>query len=141
MTQGRMPYVQRKLLGRIIERTDSAIEKGKPGANLRFGHDGILVSIITLMELGGYGDEINSFEELEQSNWKDYDIIPMGGNLQLVFYRPTEKENFTAGDILVKAMINEREVSMPGTPVAGPYYRWTDLRDYYLSKMEKSGLD
>lgn len=131
LTKGRMPYVQRKLLGRIIERTDSAIASNKPSANLRFGHDGILVSIITLMELGGYGDEINSFEELEKSNWRDYDIIPMGGNMQIVFYRSEENPE----DILVKAMINEREVSMPGIPVDGPFYRWKDLRNYYLTKL------
>lgn len=131
LTNNRMPYVQRKLLGRIIERTDSAISSNKPSANLRFGHDGILVSIITLMELGGYGDEINSFEELENSNWRDYDIIPMAGNLQLVFYR--NKNN--PEDILVKALINEKEVTMPGNPVAGPYYNWNELRDYYIKKV------
>ena len=136
MTDGKMPFVQRNLLGRIINRTDSAISSGKPGANLRFGHDGILVSIITLMELGGYGDEINSFDELENSNWRDYDIIPMGGNLQLVFYRPENSDNLSEDNVLVKAMINEKEVTMPGTPVVGPYYKWKDIRDYYQKKIE-----
>lgn len=135
MTKNRMPLVQRNLLGRIIERTDSAIFTGTPGANLRFGHDGILVSIITLMRLGGYGDEINSLEELENSAWRDYDIIPMAGNLQLVFYRPVGKDNLSADDILVKAMINEKEVTMPGVPVVGPYYNWGKLRNFYLSLM------
>ena len=135
MTNGRMPYVQRNLLKRIIERTDSAVDSERTGANLRFGHDGILVSIITLMELGGYGDEINSLEALENSTWRDYDIIPMAGNMQVVFYRPTGKSLLSEDDILVKALINEREVSMPGNPVEGPYYRWSDLRDYYLSKL------
>lgn len=137
LTEGRMPYVQRKLLGRIIERTDSAISTGKPGANLRFGHDGILISIITLMELGGYGDEINSLQDLEKSSWRDYEIIPMGGNLQLVFYRPESRtENLTPQDILVKALINETEVSMPVEAVTGNYYNWGQLRDYYISKLE-----
>ena len=131
MTGGRMPYTQRKLLGRIIERTDSAIVSGKPGANLRFGHDGILLNLVTLMELGDYGQPIDSLEELESLDWNEYDIIPMGGNLQLVFYRPTDGN----GDILVKALLNEREISMPGKSVSGPYYRWNDLRDYYLKKL------
>lgn len=137
LTEGRMPYVQRKLLSRIISQTDSAIMTGKAGANLRFGHDGILVSIITLMDLGGYGDEINSLEELENTDWKDYDIIPMAGNLQLVFYRPEPNGSLTPEDILVKAMINEREVTMPGEPMEGPYYKWSELRDYYLGKTKK----
>ncbi|MCH5226906.1 MAG: histidine-type phosphatase [Muribaculaceae bacterium] len=135
LTNGRMPFVQRNLLKRMVERTDSAINSGRPGANLRFGHDGILISIITLMELGGYGDEINSLEQLENTDWKDYEVIPMAGNLQLVFFKPTGEGNLNPDEILVKAMINEREVTMPGTPVTGPYYRWSELRDYYLDKI------
>ena len=135
LTNNRMPYVQRKLLQRIIDRTDEAIASDKPSGNLRFGHDGILVSIITLMELGNYGNEINSFQDLEKSDWKDYDIIPMGGNMQLIFYRPEDSSDCSAENVLVKAMINEKEVKMPGIPVKGPYYRWSDLRNYYLSKI------
>lgn len=135
LTNGRMPFVQRKLLERIVDRTDIAINSENPSANLRFGHDGILVSIITLMELGGYGDEINSLDQLENSNWRDFDIFPMAGNLQLVFYRPENSTGSQEDDILVKALINEKEVTMPGNPVEGPYYRWNDLRNYYLEKI------
>lgn len=148
LTSNRMPYVQRRLLKRMIERTDSAITSTEPSANLRFGHDGILISIITLMELGSYGQEINSLEELENSGWRDFEIIPMGGNLQLIFYREKGEErsaeSLSSGNInvapdydkiLVKAMINEREVAMPGVPVEGAYYRWSDLRDYYTKKL------
>ena len=88
------------------------------------------------MELGGYGDEINSLSDLENSNWRDYEIIPMGGNLQLIFYRPDNGSgDLTEDNILVKALINEQEVTMPGVPVNGPYYQWKDLRNYYLSKL------
>ena len=140
LTKGRMPFVQRKLLGRIISRTDSALLANQHGANLRFGHDGILISIITLMELGGYGNEINSLQSLEESQWRDYDIIPMAGNLQLVFYRPVDSNGaLSPEEVLVKALINEQEVSMPGIPVEGPYYRWSSLRDYYLSKLNNFG--
>ena len=133
VTRGRMPFVQRNLLRRIIEKTDSAITNPHPSANLRFGHDGILVSLITLMELGGYGDAIDSLDELENSEWRDYDIIPMGGNLQLIFYR--KAGSVDAGDVLVKALVNEREVTMPGLSVNGPYYSWGSLREYYEKKL------
>ena len=39
------------------------------------------------------------------------------------------------GDILMKALLNENEVTLPLTPVTGPYYRWTDFRDYYTKKL------
>ena len=133
ITGGRMPFVQRNLLGRIIEQADSAIAGEKPSARLRYGHDGILISIITLMELGGYGDRFDDLEALGQEGWRDYNIIPMGSNMQLIFYRKPGSNN--PDDVLVKAMVNEREVRMPGRPVAGPYYRWSDLRKYYLDKI------
>ena len=133
MTQGRMPYTQRKLLMRIIERTDSAIIERESGANLRFGHDGILLNLVTLMELGYYGNKIDSFEDLENSDWREYEIIPMAGNLQLVFYRP--QDSFEPDKILVKAMLNEKEISMPGKET-GPYYNWQELKNYYLSKIK-----
>lgn len=133
LTEGRMPFVQRNLLKRIIERTDSAMLSSKPSANLRYGHDGILVSIITLMNLGGYGNRINTLQELENSSWRDFDIFPMAGNMQLVFYRP--ENSLDPKDVLVKALVNEKEVSMPATPVSGPYYRWHDLRELYLNRL------
>ncbi|MDE6008839.1 MAG: histidine-type phosphatase [Muribaculaceae bacterium] len=133
LTKHRLPYVQRNLLRRIIDRTDSAAVSERPSANLRYGHDGILLNAIVLMELGDYGREINDLEQLDSLAWRDYDIIPMAGNFQLVFYRP---ENGDKNDILVKAMINEREVSLPGEPVSGPYYRWSDVRNYWLGKLD-----
>lgn len=136
LTKHRLPYVQRNLLRRIINRTDSAIAVDRPGANLRYGHDGILLNALVLMELGHYGQEINDLEALDSLNWHDYDIIPMAGNFQLVFYRPDSRKRAKEEDILVKAMINEREVALPGTPVSGPYYRWSDVRKYWLGKLD-----
>jgi hypothetical protein len=54
--------------------------------------------------------------------------------VQLVFYRPVKGK---PGAILVKALLNEREMTLPATPVSGPYYRWADLREYYKKKIER----
>jgi hypothetical protein len=72
-------------------------------------------------------------EELDQ-HWQNYNIFPMGCNVQLVFYRPKKGK---AGDILVKALLNEREVTMPVETTQYPYYKWSDLRAYYLEKLAK----
>lgn len=134
MSSHRMPYTQRKLLGRIIEQTDSAILSERPSARLRYGHDGILVNLVTLMELGNYGKEVTDLDQLDELGWRDYDIIPMAGNLQLVFYRPEGSIN--PDEVLIKALLNEREISLPGSPVTGPYYSWKDLRKYYNDKLQ-----
>ncbi len=131
LTERRMPYTQRKLLKNIIESTDTAIMSSRPSVNLRYGHDGILINFITLMELNDLGKEFASIEEAEAAGLRSYDLIPMAGNIQLIFYRNQE------GDVLVKCLLNEKEVRLPGIPVSGPYYRWSDLRDYYLKKANK----
>jgi hypothetical protein len=38
-------------------------------------------------------------------------------------------------NVLVKVLFNEHEATLPGKPVTGPYYRWSDLRDYYEKKL------
>ncbi|MDE6522745.1 MAG: histidine-type phosphatase [Muribaculaceae bacterium] len=131
LTERRMPYTQRKLLKNIIESTDTAIMSTRPSVNLRYGHDGILINFITLMEINDLGKEFASIEEAEEAGVRSYDLIPMAGNIQLVFYRNAEN------DVLVKALLNEEEVRLPATPVSGPYYRWSDLRDYYLEKANR----
>lgn len=135
LTSGRMPYTQRRLLTDIIESTDTAMMSTRPSANLRYGHDGILLNLITLIEAGDWGERIDDLDSLETKGWRDYEMIPMGGNLQLVFYRPAGSTD--PGDVLVKALVNEREVTLPATPVTGPYYRWTDLRGLYLDKLRR----
>mgnify|MGYP000805259219 CR=1 FL=1 len=126
MTDGRMPFVQRNLLRNMIESTDTAMMSATPGANLRYGHDGILINLITLLDINGLGRVFNTIGEAENAGLRSYELIPMAGNLQLVFYRNDD------GDVLVKALLNEREATLPGTPVAGPYYDWKKLRAHYL---------
>lgn len=138
LTNGRMPYVQRNLLNNIIASADTAILSNRPGANLRYGHDGILLNIVTLMEIDDFGKRLDTLEEMDASGWRYQDIIPMAGNLQIVFYRPEGSRN--AEDVLVKCLLNEREVRLPVTPVTGPYYRWTDLRKYYLDKLKEFSM-
>ena len=54
----------------------------------------------------------------------------MASNLQMVFYRSKK------GDVLVKLLYNEQETTLEGLdPAVGPYYRWSDLREFLVSKI------
>ncbi len=134
LTGNVMPMLQSSLLRNIILSADTALVTGRNGANLRFGHETILMPLTVLMELDDYGREINDLDSVA-SQWHNYEIFPMGSNIQMIFYRPVGGE----GDILVKVLLNEQERRLPVQPVSGPYYRWTDLRDYYLKKIEGYG--
>ncbi len=122
---------QRNLLRRIIEEADSCLQLERPGATLRFGHESVLLPLTCLMELNGYGLQTDNLESLERKGWVDYRVIPMAANIQLVFYR----RDFQDKEILVKVLLNENEAKLPVDTVEESYYRWSDVRDYYLKKL------
>lgn len=125
---GIMPFSQLNLLKNIIETADTVTQKQ---ATLRFGHEVCVMPLACLLELDQCNVQVENLDTLDHV-WRNYRIFPMGCNIQLVFYRPKKGQ----GDILVKALLNERETTLPVKPVQWPYYRWQDLRQYYLDKIK-----
>ena len=135
LTKNRVPYNQRVLLRNIIESADTAMMSPNISANLRFGHESILLPLSVLMELNNASYETTDLTTLAD-NWQNYQIFPMGSNIQIVFYRPEGPAVFTDEEILVKVLLNEAEATLPVTPVTGNYYRWKDLRNHYMDKLD-----
>lgn len=149
-------YNQSYLLRNIIETADTCVGKRHPGATLRFGHEVCVMPLVCLLNLNGYGQTIDNLEDLDDRGWYNYRIFPMGCNVQFVFYRPVGEETKKdkrgakhetqgkagldeAGDVLVKVLLNEDEATLPDLkPVTGPYYKWTDVRRFYLDKLDKA---
>ncbi len=138
---GNNPFAQKQglenakpLLKNFIEVADKAITAGTPSATLRFGHDTMVFPFVVLLQMGNAGIETSDMENLHKV-WRDYELVPMAANVQLVFYKSTKKDS----PILVKALLNEKEQTLPvkcdtasvkNCPAA-PYYRWEDFRNYY----------
>ena len=126
-----MPFSQFNLLTNIIETADTCVQLGKPQATMRFGHEVCVMPLACLMELGNCGVSVERLEELDKY-WQNYRIYPMGCNIQLIFYKPKKG----TGDVLVKALLNEREMTLPVSPTATPYYyKWDDVRKYWKDKL------
>ncbi|HEY9550942.1 MAG TPA: histidine-type phosphatase [Prevotella sp.] len=128
---GTQPYSQRNLLRKIISEADSCLALKRPGATLRYGHDTMVMPLVCLLELNGYGRQIADLEQLDDENWCDYRIFPMGCNLQFVFYR----KRFGDSDILFKVLHNEKEATLPIATDMPPYYHWNDFKAYFLKKL------
>ena len=135
LTKNRVPYNQRVLLRNIIESADTAMFSPKISANLRFGHESIVLPLTILLELNNTAYETEDLSTLAD-HWRNYEIFPMGSNIQMVFYRPVNKQNYKEEDILVKVLLNEAEATLPTVPVSGNYYRWSDLRSHYMNKLD-----
>ena len=125
------PFSQRYLLKQMIDEADQNLTKAHPGATLRYGHEVCVMPLACLLEMDNCGKQVSDFEQLPAEGWLNYNIFPMGCNIQLIFYKPKKGH----GDILVKALLNENETRLPLQAVSGPYYRWTDFRDFYLKKL------
>ena len=124
-----MPFSQKNLLKNIIQTADTVTTVQ---ATLRFGHEVCVMPLACLLELGNCGFATDDWDRLDDT-WRNYEIFPMACNIQLIFYRPKKNRQ---GDILVKALLNEREQTLPIPTDNYPYYRWADLRQYYLDKIE-----
>ena len=127
------PYTQQNLLRNIIESADTAINNGGNGANMRFGHEVIVLPFATLLELDDFGKEINDLEEVA-GQWRNHDVFPMGCNIQMIFYRPDNAEP-SPDNVLVKVLLNEKECRLPVATDNAPYYSWSKLRQYYTDKL------
>ncbi len=128
---GRQPSSQRYLLRQLIADADSCIRLDRPGAQLRFGHETVLLPLICLIGVNGYNLETDNFDELEQKGWWCSSVFPMGANVQFVFYRASPKDS----DVLVKVLLNEQEATLPIATDCAPYYHWADFRRYCLDKL------
>ena len=125
---GQYPYTQRHLLRKIINDADSCLHMVRHGAQLRFGHDTVLLPLVCLLGINGYDLRSDNLEEIEGKGWWCSDIFPMASSLQFIFYRSSPKDK----DILFKVLLNEKEARLPIPTDCAPYYHWRDFRRHYM---------
>ena len=130
---GNRPYSQRYLLRQLIADADSCLRLERPGAQLRFGHETVLLPLVCLIGVNGYNLATGNLEELEEKGWWSSSVFPMGSNLQFIFYRSGIKDN----DVLFKVLLNEEEATLPLQTDVAPYYHWNDFRQYCLDLLDK----
>lgn len=122
-------YYSKLLLEDIINRAQDAIDGNGRAADLRFGHDINLMSIIPMMQIDDWHftglDPVTTGEK-----WQIGKLTPMAANLQFVFYRNP------AGEVLLKVLHNEKEAHLPVPTDCAPYYKWSDFKDFYIKHME-----
>ena len=135
LSGGQMPRLARNLLRNIVETADTCLASGRPCASLRFGHDTNLAPLVALMQMETYNKPTACWDSIPEY-YRTYRIIPMCGNVQLVFFR---KAGST--DILVKPLLNEREMHLTNVATdLWPFYHWADLRRVWMQTVESITL-
>lgn len=115
-----------QLLRHVIDQADYAVGGGDLAATLRFSHDAYLVPLATILRVDGCRG-ISYDPDRYYEVFSDFKVSPMGGNLQMIFFRNK------AGEVIVKFLLNENEVGIPLETDMYPYYRWEEVRSYYVS--------
>jgi hypothetical protein len=128
---GKQPTSQRYLLRQLIADADSCLRLEKPGVQMRFGHETVLLPLVCLIGINGYDLATDNLDELEEKGWWCSSIFPMGANLQFIFYRSSPKDQ----DVLMKVLLNEQEATLPIPTDCAPYYHWADFRSYCMEKI------
>ena len=100
-------------------------------ADLRFGHDSCIGPLTVLMGINGADRDPEDPYEVKNcyQNWQTCKAC----NIQLVFYR--NQNSTDPYDVLVKCLLNGTEASLPVPVYSYPYYKWTDFRDFYISRI------
>lgn len=131
LTQDVVPYGHATLLQDFLDKADAAIAAGTPAANLRYGHDTALYPLLCLMEVNDCAYAPDDIEDLA-TKWVNYDIVHMGSNLQLIFFKDKK------GTILVRALLDEREAKLPVECYKDAkgkeytyFYEWDKVEKYY----------
>ncbi len=120
----------RPLLQNIIDGADRAVSGEGETATLRFGHDGNIIPLCAIMHLKDCDARVDDLFAIDRQ-WRNYDVSPMGANVQLIFYRKGGSD-----DVLVKILHNEKETSIPVPTDLAPYYHWKDVRAFWVSQLK-----
>ncbi len=116
----------------MIAKADARLAAREPGADLRYGHDHIMMALMMIMDIDDFNKYPSNPDNLAQV-FQTY-RSPMATNLQMVFYTP---KGGKAGDVLVKVLHNGEEVRLGSLPAfSGPYYKWADVRAYLVSRVD-----
>lgn len=118
------------LLVDFINTTDNFVNTGEETAVLRFAHAETMAPLAALMDINGAATATTDILNLDKV-WKANITVCFSANLQWILYR--NKQN--AGDMLVKILYNEKPVKIPVVTNRFPYYKWDDVRAYYVQKL------
>lgn len=131
LSGGHQHYTQRKPLWNLLHQCDSVMTLDYPVTHIRVTQQHVVMSLVCLLELNGYGVQTARLDSLESLGWVDYRIAPLGGSLMLIHYRSDKNDP----DPLVRVLLNGREARLPISTDCAPYYHWKDVKRYYLRKL------
>lgn len=110
------------LMQDILDKSEEAVNSVGPSADLRFGHDGAIMTLLAFLRAEGWDQEASDMADI-QNVWRSSDV-PMASNIRFIFFRK-------GGEVILKVQYNESDLKLPVESFQGPYYRWSDFKNFY----------
>ncbi|HVZ95782.1 MAG TPA: hypothetical protein VG847_02830 [Chitinophagaceae bacterium] len=126
------------LLADFIKTSDNAVQNHESGAWLRFAHAETIAPLATFMELSGAAEADTSIFNYNQV-WNVSNIMGYSRNIQWIFYKKTNSNR--DDDIRLKILLNEIPVHIPVATTEFPYYNWSEVRRFYITKIKDHGVN
>ena len=126
-----------KLEGRAEGRAEGAVGRAE-GADLRFGHDHVLMSLLMIADIDSFGELPENPDELGLvfQTFRS----PMAANLHFVFYRPKNGR----GPILTALSLNGQPARLSAldkelgiSPDESGFYRWDDVKAWFEKRFSQ----
>ena len=119
------------LMQDILDKAETAIQKGETVADSRFGHDGAVMTLLAFLRAEGWDKKASEMADIKNV-WESCNV-PMASNVCFIFYR-------RGADIVVKVQHNESDIYLPVMPFEGPYYLWDDFKIFYRKLIDDSNV-
>ena len=115
----------------MVEKASQRLASGSRGADLRYGHDHVVMALEMIMDLEGFDRAPQNPDDLVY--WFQTFRSPMAANIQFVFFNPKKGRK---GETLVKVLLNGEEAHL-GDLEGFPYYRWNAVKAYLKERTDK----
>ena len=115
----------------MVEKATQRLAAGSRGADLRYGHDHVVMALEMIMDLEGFDRAPQNPDDLVY--WFQTFRSPMAANIQFVFFNPKKGRK---GETLVKVLLNGEEAHL-GDLEGFPYYRWNAVKAYLKERTDK----
>ena len=115
----------------MVEKATQRLAAGSRGADLRYGHDHVVMALELIMDLDGFDRAPAHQDDLVY--WFQTFRSPMAANIQFIFFNPKKGKS---GDTLVKVLLNGEEAHL-GDLEGFPYYRWDDVKAYLKARTDQ----
>ena len=119
------------LMQDLLDKAELAIASGQPSADLRFGHDGTIMTLLAFLKADGWSQRAACMSDIKNV-WCS-SRVPMASNIRFILFRRDT-------EVILKVQYNECDLELPLEAYSGPYYRWDDFLKYYRERISEAAV-